>query len=118
MIIGLAIQVNISNVFSGIAINLERPFRVGDWVKIGTLDEGKVIDITWRTTRIQTRNMIILSIPNSKASESPIQNFGSKEDITEFWFTIHIDPNVNTKRVQKILLDALLSAEGVLKNLE
>lgn len=116
MIIGLAIQVNISNVFSGIAINLERPFRVGDWVKIGTLDEGKVIDITWRTTRIQTRNMIILSIPNSKASESPIQNFGSKEDITEFWFTIHIDPNVNTKRVQKILLDALLSAEGVLKN--
>ena len=115
MIIGLAIQVNISNVFSGIAINLERPFKVGDWVKIGTLDEGKVIDITWRTTRIQTRNMIILSIPNSKASESPIQNFGSKEDITEFWFTIHVDPNVNTKRVQKILLDALLSAEGVLK---
>ncbi|HMZ67379.1 MAG TPA: ABC transporter substrate-binding protein, partial [Leptospiraceae bacterium] len=116
MIIGLAIQVNISNVFSGIAINLERPFKVGDWVKIGTLDEGKVIDITWRTTRIQTRNMIILSIPNSKASESPISNFGSKEDITEFWFTIHIDPNENTKRVQKILLDALLSAEGVLKN--
>jgi branched-chain amino acid transport system substrate-binding protein len=116
MIIGLAIQVNISNVFSGIAINLERPFRVGDWVKIGTLDEGKVVDITWRTTRIRTRNAIIVSIPNSKASESSIQNFGSKEDITEFWFTIKVDPAVDTRKVQKVLLDALLSAEGVLKN--
>lgn len=116
MIIGLAIQVNISNVFSGIAINLERPFKVGDWVKIGSSDEGKVVDVTWRTTRIRTRNMIIVSIPNSKASESQIQNFGNKEDVIEFWFTIKVDPKVNTKRVQKILLDALLSAEGVLKD--
>ncbi|MCP4693068.1 MAG: mechanosensitive ion channel, partial [Desulfobacterales bacterium] len=41
MIIGLAIQINIANIFSGIAINLERPFRVGDWVKIGS-ETGRV----------------------------------------------------------------------------
>jgi potassium efflux system protein len=56
MIIGLAIQANLSNIFSGVAINLERPFRVGDWVKIGSYDEGIVIDVNWRTTRLKTRN--------------------------------------------------------------
>lgn len=115
MIIGLAIQVNIANIFSGIAINIERPFRVGDWIKVGSMDEGKVIDITWRTTRIKTRHQLILSIPNGIASESPIQNFGSEDDIVEFWFTVKIDPAQNTKRVQKILLDSLYAAQGVLK---
>ncbi|HNM06173.1 MAG TPA: ABC transporter substrate-binding protein, partial [Leptospiraceae bacterium] len=72
MIIGLAIQVNIANVFSGIAINMERPFRVGDWIKIGTMDEGRVVDITWRTTRIRLRNQVMVSVPNSMASEAAI----------------------------------------------
>jgi branched-chain amino acid transport system substrate-binding protein len=115
MIIGLAIQVNISNVFSGIAINMERPFRVGDWVKIGNLDEGKVVDITWRTTRIQLRNQVLISIPNSVASESAIINYSLPDGIVEMWFTIHIDPNVPPKRVVKVLLDAILSAEGVVR---
>lgn len=116
MIIGLAIQVNISNVFSGIAINMERPFRVGDWVKIGNLEEGKVVDITWRTTRLQLRNQVIISIPNSVASESPIINYSLPDGVVEMWFTIHIDPNVHPKRVVKVLLDAILSADGVLRN--
>ncbi|OQW95276.1 MAG: hypothetical protein BWK79_03015, partial [Beggiatoa sp. IS2] len=72
MIIGLAIQINISNIFSGIAINIEHPFRVGDWVTIGKFEEGRVLDVTWRTTRIMTRMGCVLSIPNSVASESII----------------------------------------------
>jgi potassium-dependent mechanosensitive channel len=115
MIIGLAIQVNISNVFSGIAINMERPFRVGDWIKIGNIDEGKVVDITWRTTRIQLRNQVLISIPNSMASESAIINYSLPDGIVETWFTIHIDPSIPPKRVVKVLLDAILSAEGVLR---
>lgn len=114
MIIGLAIQVNIANVFSGIAINLERPFRVGDWVKIGNLEEGKVIDITWRTTRLSTRAGIILSVPNSVASESSIHNFSLPDGVVEMWFTIKIDPRVPPRRVVKVLLDALMSSDGVL----
>jgi potassium-dependent mechanosensitive channel len=116
MIIGLAIQVNISNVFSGIAINIERPFRVGDWIKIGGNDEAKVVDITWRTTRLQNRAGIIVSIPNSVASESVITNYSLPENIVEMWFTIHIQPNIPPRRVVKVLLDALMSSDGVLRS--
>ncbi|MCB1142946.1 MAG: ABC transporter substrate-binding protein [Leptospiraceae bacterium] len=116
MIIGLAIQVNIANVFSGIAINIERPFRVGDWVKIGSSDEAKVVDITWRTTRLQNRSGIIVSIPNSIASESVITNYSLPDNIVELWFTIHIDPKTPPRRVVKVLMDALMSSDGVLRS--
>lgn len=116
MIVGLAIQINIANIFSGIAINVERPFRIGDWVKIGDFNEGKVIDINWRATRIHTRDDTVLCIPNSKASESPIENFSFPTDCYWKYFTIHVDPIHPPDRVKQILLNAALSTEGVLNN--
>ena len=110
MIIGLAIQINISNIFSGIAINIERPFRLDDWVQIGDFEEGKVVDITWRSTRILTRKECILSIPNSMAAESPILNFCFPKDVFWLWPTVYVHPKHSPERVKKILLDALLSA--------
>jgi len=116
MIIGLAIQINISNIFSGIVINIELPFRIKDWVKIGSFDEGEVVDITWRSTRVKTRHETILCIPNSVASESTIQNFDYPTNITKLWFTIHIDPRHPYKEVEKILYKAAIAAEGVLND--
>jgi len=115
MIIGLAIRINISNIFSGIAINLGRPFRIGDWIKIGDIEEGEVVDITWRATELKTRDDSILSIPNSTASESTIYNYHYPDDLYKLSFTVHVDPIHPPERVQKILLDAVLSAEGVSK---
>ena len=115
MIIGLAIQINISNIFSGIAINIERPFRINDWVQIGNFEEGKIVDITWRTTRLKTRAECILSIPNSMASESPILNFCYPDDAYWLWPLVYVHPMHPPARVKKILLDALLSADQVLK---
>ena len=115
MIIGLAIQINISNIFSGIAINIESPFRIGDWVQIGKFEEGQIVDITWRTTRLKTRAECILSIPNSMASESPILNFCYPDDIYWLWPTVYVHPMHPPARVKKLLLDALLSANKVLK---
>jgi branched-chain amino acid transport system substrate-binding protein len=114
MIIGLAIQINISNIFSGIAINIERPFRIGDWVQIGHFDEGEVTDITWRSTRLKTRADCMLSIPNSIASESAIVNYSY---LPKFWLwpTVYVHPMHPPDRVKKILLDALLSADKILK---
>jgi branched-chain amino acid transport system substrate-binding protein len=115
MIIGLAIQVNISNIFSGIALNLERPFRVGDWVQIGKFEEGKVVNITWRTTQIKTRNGCILNIPNSTASESTIHNFNYPDDIVEEWIFVHIDATYQPELIEEILLTAVQKSQNVLE---
>ncbi len=115
MIVGLAIQINIANIFSGIAINVERPFKIDDWVKIGNFTEGKIVDINWRATRLRTRDDTILSIPNSQASESPIENFSAPDRWYWKYFTIHVDPSHPPERVKKILLDAAMSVKEVKK---
>ncbi len=117
MIIGLAIQVNISNVFSGIVINLERPFRIKDWVKIQigkVITEGQVVDITWRTTRILSGDGYVLSIPNSVASEAIVHNYNYPNELCKSSFSLHIDYSHFPNKVEKILLDAVLSTQGVL----
>jgi branched-chain amino acid transport system substrate-binding protein len=116
MIIGLAVQVNISNIFSGIAMNVEKTFRTGDWVKIGDLNEGKVLDINWRCTRIQCRDNSIHNIPNSMVSDSEITNYTYPNNIYEHHFIIHIDPSHAPERVKKIILDALLSEKEINHN--
>jgi len=113
MIIGLAIQINISNIFSGIALNMERPFLIGDWVKIGDIDEGRILDITWRATRILTRDNSIISVPNSMASESIIRNFHYPDNIFRYWIKVDIDPSQQPENVEKILFDAILSSPYV-----
>jgi len=115
MIIGLAIQINISNIFSGIALNVERPFRVDDWVKIGDNADAKVLNVTWRTTRLLLRNNCVLSIPNSIAAESKIVNFSYPEQLHSINIEINIDPKHSPDFVEKILIDAALSCKFILK---
>ncbi len=116
MIIGLAIQINISNIFSGIALNIERPLRVGDWVKIGDFEEGKVLDINWRATRLHMRDGSTFSIPNSLASETTIRNYSFPEQYFWLWPTVYVDSIHPPERVEKILLDAVLSVKGIVKD--
>ncbi|MCP4686781.1 MAG: mechanosensitive ion channel, partial [Desulfobacterales bacterium] len=114
MIIGLAVQMNISNIFSGIALSLERPFRIGDWIRIGE-KKGRVVNMTWRSTRIETSFENVISIPNSSASETIVENYYYPEN--KYWegFTVHIDPIHAPARVEKLLHDAVLSTRDVLE---
>jgi len=111
MIIGLAVQMNLSNIFSGIALNIERSLRIGDWVKIGSFDEGKVIDMNWRVTKIETRNGYILSIPNSTVSSSDVHNFSYPDN--QYWLIsrLSLDPKHDPRKVEEILMNAVLSVE-------
>ncbi len=113
MVIGLAVQMNISNLFSGIAVNLERPFRIGDWIKIGSYEEGKVIDITWRTTRILTRFDNILSVPNRIASESVIWNYHYPTDVYRLSFPVQTDTEHQPEKLEKILSETLMTIDGI-----
>jgi len=116
MIVGLAIQMNISNIFSGIAINVERPFRMGDWIRIGEFEPGRVVGITWRTTRIETLDHNIICIPNSTASDSFVENLSYPREAYRSELMVHVDPGAKPEWVEKILLDAAISANGALQD--
>ncbi|MCK5718423.1 MAG: ABC transporter substrate-binding protein [Thiomargarita sp.] len=116
MIIGLAIQINISNVFSGVIINIERPFMMGDWITISHHEEGKVVDINWRATRLQLRNGSVMSIPNSIAAEATIINYHYPDNHYWLWPLVYIHPRYSPVKIKKILLDALLSSNKIIQD--
>lgn len=73
--LALAAQDTAANVFGSITIILDRPFQVGDWVKIGET-EGTVEEIGFRSTRIRTFYQSLVSIPNSVMAKERIDNMG------------------------------------------
>ena len=73
-VLGLAVQDSLGNLFAGIALQTEAPFRVGDWVKVGDR-EGKVEQISWRATRLRTWDGDTLTVPNRELARHAILNY-------------------------------------------
>ncbi|MEM8642901.1 MAG: ABC transporter substrate-binding protein [Cyanobacteria bacterium P01_G01_bin.54] len=95
-IIGLAVQINISNIFAGLAINLEGTFKVGDFIEIPAQNlSGYVEDINWRATRIRTRANNTLLIPNSDINSQTVINCMIPNDGTEILFRFTLEPGTD-----------------------
>jgi small-conductance mechanosensitive channel/CRP-like cAMP-binding protein len=73
-VVGLALQDTLGNLFAGIALHTEAPFRVGDWVRIGER-EGAVEQMSWRAMRLRTWYGDTLTIPNNEAARHAILNY-------------------------------------------
>lgn len=115
MIIGLALQMNISNMFAGMVLSVEKSINVNDWIKVGDLSAGKVLEVNWRATVIQTHTNVVLHIPNNNISESEFQNFTTPNNVIDQWLFIDIDPKVPFEKVKSALLQALSRVEGIVE---
>ena len=78
VVITLAAQDTAKSLIGGALIILDKPFKVGDYIKVGT-NEGTVEEITFRSTNIRTLDNSVLHIPNSEMSISAIINFSEME---------------------------------------
>jgi small-conductance mechanosensitive channel/CRP-like cAMP-binding protein len=74
VVVGFAAQDTLGNAFAGLGIQIEKPFRVGHWIKVGEF-EGKVEQVTWRATKIHTRNGTYVIVPNNTISKESITNY-------------------------------------------
>lgn len=74
VIVGFALQDTLGNFFAGLAIQIEKPFRVGQWIAIAGR-EGQVAEITWRATKLRTHAGQFLIVPNSQIAKEPILNY-------------------------------------------
>ncbi|MBV6825932.1 mechanosensitive ion channel domain-containing protein [Pseudomonas sp. PD9R] len=102
IIVGLALQSTLSDVFSGIVLNTTKPYQLDDWIAIdGT--EGRVIDIDWRATRLQTSQGSMIVIPNSLAAKAKITNFSRPSDMFGVSISLQVSPHVRPNTV----IDAL-----------
>ena len=75
--LALAAQDTISNIFGATTVLLDRPFQVGDWVVIGSV-EGEVMEIGLRTTLIRTSLDTVITMPNANLANTPVENWGKR----------------------------------------
>ncbi len=105
LVLGFALQNMIADFFSGIALNLERSFAVGDRVRIEGSDlTGDVVEITWRTTIINDFSGNWIIIPNSRMANMRVENFHKPVREHYNWHFITLDFDVPIERAERILL--------------
>ena len=83
-VIGLSAQDMLSNILGGLALQLDNSISVGDWIKVGDLN-GKVVDIRWRYTAIETRNWETIIVPNSVLMRGQVLILGRRTDKPVQW---------------------------------
>ncbi|HLT76653.1 MAG TPA: mechanosensitive ion channel family protein [Ferrovibrio sp.] len=76
-ILGFAIRNALADVLSGIALGLEAPYRIGDWVEIDSTIRGRIVEIGWRTTRLLSRDDTYTILPNSQIARQRLTNYSA-----------------------------------------
>ncbi|MBX3217896.1 MAG: mechanosensitive ion channel family protein [Labilithrix sp.] len=94
----LAAKDTLANLFGSVMIFSDRPFQVGDWVKIGSA-EGIVEEVGFRSSRIRTFYNSVLSLPNAKIVDTPIDNMGARI-YRRVFTTINIEFDTTPEQVQ------------------
>jgi len=113
VVIGFALQDTLGNTFAGLAIQVEKPFRAGHWVKVAGF-EGIVTEITWRATRLRTKTGDTVILPNSILSKEAIVNYSEPAALTRQSVEVGASYDVPPNRVKEVILDAIRDATLVL----
>ena len=98
----LAAQTTLSNILGSFTIFSDKPFRIGDWIKIGDV-EGTVEDIAFRTTRIRRFDQALVTVPNSQFVNTHIVNYSAmqKRRIEFYVNIVYKTPLFNLKEAIK-----------------
>jgi small-conductance mechanosensitive channel/CRP-like cAMP-binding protein len=109
VVIGLALQDTLGNFFAGLAIQIEKPFRVGDWVKISG-EEGIVSEITWRATKMRTKAGNFVVVPNSALAKDTITNYCEPTRLLRLEVEVGASYDVPPTTVKAVIGEALRDA--------
>ena len=113
IVVGLALQEPLGNLFSGLVLLMERPFEVGETIEVGSVS-GKIKEVNWRSAHIETLGGVIQVVPNSTLNKETIVNFSRphprRMESIEVGFSYQDPPN----KVRQALLELMLKTDGVL----
>ena len=110
--VALALQDTLSNFFAGIHLLIEKPVRVGDFVKLESGQEGYIVDIGWRTTRIRMLPNNLVIIPNNKLTQSILTNYFLPDPRMAVSLTVSVPYGTDPDRVERVLLEEAQKAVG------
>ena len=106
VVLGLALQDTLGNAIAGLALQADQPYAVGDWIRVGD-HEGRVTEISWRSTVLRTRESTLVALPNSSIADGPIVNFSAPAPPTRISVDVGVSYNTPPNQVKVVLAGAM-----------
>jgi hypothetical protein len=113
VVLGFALQDTLGNAFAGLAIQSERPFNVGQWIKVGDY-EGRVTEVTWRATKLRTKDDNLVVLPNNFVAKEPVVNYSEPASATRLIVDVGASYLVAPNIVKAALAEAVRNVPLVL----
>ena len=116
IIVGLAAQTTLSNIITGVVLLIDRPFKIGDRIRIEQLDTwGDVIEIGWRSTRVMTMDNRLVAIPNSIIGTELVINYSTPEKIFRVETDVIVSYGPDIEYVRGLIVDTLKSEKWIMQ---
>jgi small-conductance mechanosensitive channel/CRP-like cAMP-binding protein len=113
VVVGFALQDTLGNAFAGLAIQSEKPFRVGHWIRVGEF-EGRVSEVTWRATKLRTKAGNFVIVPNNTIAKDAIINYSEPAMPTRLELEVGASYLSTPADVKMAMLDAMSHVSRVL----
>lgn len=116
IVLGLALQSTLNDVFSGIALNIGRPLSVGDWIAIDDSTQGRVVETNWRSTELLNGTNDLVVVPNSVLAKSKIVNISGPDMSHGASLQVRLFPSRPPAAILQAMERVLLSSNSILKS--
>lgn len=118
LILGLALQDTLGNLFAGVALQLDKPYAIGDWIEIvqnGQTHIGQVEEITWRATTLIGLHDELLILPNRLMGTAEISNFTARNAPIWRVQSFRVPYTSDLATVKGLIATAVAKVDGVRK---
>lgn len=113
-VLGFSLRGVMADVFAGVALGIERAYRIGDWIAIESGLGGRVIEINWRSTRIETLDRVQAVVPNGRIAQQRVTNYSAPRPHYRQQVRVTLDHALPAEEAKRLLAEAAASAPGVL----
>jgi small-conductance mechanosensitive channel/CRP-like cAMP-binding protein len=101
--LAISLQGVIQDIFGSLVIDIDVPYKIGDWLKLSNGIEGKVEHISWRQTSLLTHDQTIVHVPNSMMISEEVNNLSQPHSYLKEEISLTLDGAIPIARVKRIL---------------
>jgi CRP-like cAMP-binding protein len=112
-VLGFALRDTLAGVVGGIALSLERPYQIGDWIEPAAGQGGRVVEVGWLTTRLVNNEQVVIVVPNARLATATFRNYGAPGGLVREQIAVPLDHGLPPARIERILLAAARSVPEI-----
>jgi len=115
--VGFAAKDSLANLFGGLFVIMDSPYKIGDYINLDTGERGRVVRIGLRSTRLLTRDDVEITLPNAHIANAKVVNeSGGPYEKTRVAISVGVAYGSDVDRVREVLMEAANSVEHVVSD--